>query len=328
MVQQIMTESEKISVIIPIYNTEKYLDKCIRSVVKQTYKNLEIILVDDGSLDQCGNICDKWAERDERIRVIHKSYGGISDARNVGLDVSSGTYIGFVDSDDYIHPEMYQRLYEKIKEYGADMSICGFDRIDEQNNSIIRSENMPEEELIDKKDAIKNICHKGPFIALWNKLFKRELFTDLRFPYGKFSEDMFVIPWIYYRCDSIVSVSENLYNYVQTPNSQCRRVRTVWHLDTVEAYYKLMIFCQNNGFPDLLKEISAGMTDNYIANREKIKRILPNEKKRVREIRRMVLYGIFKHGQDVRLVHKLYIVSPQIYHFLLWTKRKLFISIK
>ena len=110
-----MTENEIISVIIPIYNVEKYLDKCIRSVVEQTYKNLEIILVDDGSPDQCGTICDKWAEKDKRIRVIHKTNGGLSDARNAGLDAAAGAFIGFVDSDDYIHTQMYQRLYEKLK---------------------------------------------------------------------------------------------------------------------------------------------------------------------------------------------------------------------
>lgn len=107
-----MTETEAISVIIPVYNVEKYLEKCIRSVVEQTYINLEIILVDDGSTDQSGSICDKWLEKDERIRVIHKVNGGLSDARNAGLNAASGVYIGFVDSDDYIHPEMYQRLYE------------------------------------------------------------------------------------------------------------------------------------------------------------------------------------------------------------------------
>ncbi|MBR3242847.1 MAG: glycosyltransferase [Parasporobacterium sp.] len=323
-----MTDNEMISVIIPVYNVEKYLNKCIRSVVEQTYKNLEIILVDDGSPDQCGAICDKWAERDERIRVIHKANGGLSDARNAGLDAATGAYVGFVDSDDYIHPEMYRRLYEKIKEYGADLAICGFERVDEESDKVIGSVNMPVKDLVDKKDAILYVCRKGPFIIVWNKLYKRELFSNIRFPYGKFGEDLFVMPWIYYRCDSIASVSENLYYYVLTLNSISRRDYTVWHLDSVEAYYNMMQFCQNNGFPDLLEKISAKMTDSYIVNIERIKRILPKDKQRVREIRKMVLYGIFKYGKDVRLVHKLYIVSPHIYHFLLRAKRKLFMFLQ
>ena len=161
-----------------------------------------------------------------------------------------------------------------------------------------------------------------------DKLYKRELFSNIRFPYGKFGEDLFVMPWIYYRCDSIASVSENLYYYVLTLNSISRRDYTVWHLDSVEAYYNMMQFCQNNGFPDLLEKISAKMTDSYIVNIERIKRILPKDKQRVREIRKMVLYGIFKYGKDVRLVHKLYIVSPHIYHFLLRAKRKLFMFLQ
>ena len=108
-----MAKSDLISIVIPVYKAEQYLDQCISSVVNQSYRNLEIILVDDGSPDQCGKLCDEWAEKDKRIRVIHKENGGLSDARNAGLDIASGEYIGFVDSDDFVHPEMYQRLYEK-----------------------------------------------------------------------------------------------------------------------------------------------------------------------------------------------------------------------
>ena len=320
-----MKENEIISVIIPIYNVERYLDKCIRSVVNQTYKNIEIILVDDGSPDQCGTICDNWAEKDERIRVIHKTNGGLSDARNAGLDAATGSYIGFVDGDDYIHPEMYQRLYEKMEEYSADLAICGFDRVDVHSDNIIKNENLRCKDLINKKDAIMNICRKCLFVVVWNKLYKRELFNNLRFKYGKISEDNFIMHEVYHKCEQIVSVSENLYYYVQTPNSIIRREKTVSHLDAVEAYYNLLLFCQSNNYADLLQEISAKMIAKYIEYMEKIKIIMPNEKHRIWEIRKMVLYGFTKYGQKVRLSHKLYIVSPALFHFFLQIKRKVFI---
>lgn len=317
-----MTENEIISVIIPIYNVERYLDKCIRSVVEQTYKNLEIILVDDGSPDQCGTICDKWAEKDERIRVIHKTNGGLSDARNAGLDAATGAYIGFVDSDDYIHPQMYQKLYKKIKEYNADLAICGYNQVDEHTDRIIRNVCMPIEGLIDKKDAIMNICYKGSFVVVWNKIFKRELFKNLRFTFGKVAEDLFIMYELFHKCARIVSVSENYYYYVQTPNSIMRREKTVSYLDIVEGYYRMLLFCQSNNYSDLLQIISAKMIAKYIEYMEKIKIIMPNDKYRLREIRKMVLYGFKKYRQKVSMVHKVYIVSPALFHFLQHIKRK------
>ena len=113
-----------ISVIVPIYNVEKYLDRCVDSIINQTYKNLEIILVDDGSPDNCLAICDSWAEKDRRIKVIHKENGGVSSARNSALDIASGDYIGFVDSDDWIEPDMYEILIKNAKKYDADISRC------------------------------------------------------------------------------------------------------------------------------------------------------------------------------------------------------------
>ncbi len=123
-----------ISVIIPIYKCEAYLDRCVRSVALQTYRNLEILLVDDGSLDRCRAICDEWAERDARIRVIHKENGGLSDARNASLEASSGTYIAFVDGDDSISPDMLQRLYDTLRKERADMSLCSFRYVGEDGS--------------------------------------------------------------------------------------------------------------------------------------------------------------------------------------------------
>lgn len=120
-----MNSQPKISVIVPVYKVENFLDRCVESIVGQTYENLEIILVDDGSPDNCPSMCDKWAEKDRRIKVIHKENGGVSSARNAALDIVSGDYIGFVDSDDWIDPGMYEFLYENSQKYDADISYCG-----------------------------------------------------------------------------------------------------------------------------------------------------------------------------------------------------------
>ena len=120
-----MNNNPKISVIVPVYKVEKYLDRCVESIVNQTYKNLEIILVDDGSPDNCPVMCDEWAEKDERIRVIHKENGGLADARNAGMNIATGDYIGFVDSDDWIEPNMYEVLLKNALKYDADISRCG-----------------------------------------------------------------------------------------------------------------------------------------------------------------------------------------------------------
>ena len=117
-------KAELVSVVVPVYKVERYLDKCIGSIVKQTYTNLEIILVDDGSPDNCPQMCDEWAKKDARIRVIHKENGGLSDARNAALDICTGTYVVFVDSDDYVHPEYVSYLYEMIVQHNADLAVC------------------------------------------------------------------------------------------------------------------------------------------------------------------------------------------------------------
>lgn len=317
-------ESDTISVIIPVYKVEKYLDRCIRSVVDQTYKNLEIIIVDDGSPDRCGIICDEWAKKDKRIKIIHKENGGLSDARNAGLDIASGEYICFVDSDDYIHSEMYQRLYEKTKQYNADITICGFYRVSDPDGEIICCERTFGDGLIDKKDALKYLCRHSSYLAVWNKLYKRSLFHDLRFPKKKLEEDVFVMPRLYDKSEIILSVPDSYYYYVMTANSISRCVKTVKNLDGVEGYYNMLLFCENKGYTCLLNEISAKMIDNYMWNRNQISRIMPNEKKRLSEIKSMIRYGYLRYRRNIRIAQVLYVESLPVYNSLISAKNKLF----
>ena len=148
-------EKPLISVIVPIYKVEKYLNKCVKSIINQTYKNLEIILVDDGSPDNCGKICDKLAERDDRIRIIHKKNGGLSSARNAGIEIANGEYIGFVDSDDYIDNDMFETLYNNIKDNNADLSIIGY-QIETIDNKVIKYFEL-EEKIYEYESLIRYI---------------------------------------------------------------------------------------------------------------------------------------------------------------------------
>lgn len=212
-----------ISIIVPIYKVEKYLKKCVESILTQTYKNYELILVDDGSPDNCPVLCDEFAQRDSRIVVIHKKNGGLSEARNEGLNIARGEYIGFVDSDDYIEPNMYELLLNKIVLTKADMAVCNYKYVDEQYQSIDnRNANMPiNDEILVADEYLNRLIGKCGwyYVPAWNKLYSKSIFDDIRFPKGKQHEDEFLIHHIVRKCNCIVCLRQSLYNYVQRSSS-------------------------------------------------------------------------------------------------------------
>lgn len=187
-----------ISIIVPVYNVEKYLSKCLESIINQTYKNLEIILVDDGSTDKSGIICDKYIEKDNRIRIIHKNNGGLSDARNKGLDMAKGEYVGFVDSDDFIAEDMYECLYNFAQKNNLDVAMCS--SCDVYENKVIYPRKF-RNIILDEKEAIINNIFLNPFggtsVSVCNKLFTIDVVRDIRFEKDKTTEDgFFVLQWI------------------------------------------------------------------------------------------------------------------------------------
>ena len=203
-----------ISVIVPVYNVEKYLNKCVDSIVNQTYTHLEIILVDDGSPDNCPVICDEWAKKDSRIRVIHKENGGLSSARNAGLDIMTGILVGLVDSDDYILPDMYEKLYNAMTENDADMSICSFFTIDVSGNISPYKSAMPKAlKLISRDEAFNIYTDALEYDVAWTKLYKSEIFNEIRFPEGHKHEDTATIHRIIGACNKIILLNESLYVY-------------------------------------------------------------------------------------------------------------------
>lgn len=208
-----------ISVIVPIYNVEKCMDRCINSIVKSTYRSLEIILVDDGSPDQCGQKCDSWVEKDDRIKVIHKKNGGLSDARNSGVAIAQGEYIGFVDSDDYIEPEMYEVLLKAIIQTGSDISMCyAIEEIDKDEGSqLVKCYKGQDVTVLSSEEAIIDLFTVNYYTrhAAWNKLYRKDIFEKERFPNGRLFEDATIMYRIFDSIEQIVCVNSQLYHYVQ-----------------------------------------------------------------------------------------------------------------
>ena len=209
-----------ISVIVPIYKVEKYLIKCIESILSQTYTNLEIILVDDGSPDKCGEICDEYEKKDSRIKVIHKKNGGLSDARNAGLDIMAGNYVAFVDSDDWIEPQMYEHLLAKLHYFHADISIGGVS-CDLDDNGIINTEKIVSYDSAPFSEGNVETMHRffTTSWAAWDKLYKADLFRDIRYPVGEINEDEAIVLQLLSKCTRVCYTNEVFYHYMRRPSS-------------------------------------------------------------------------------------------------------------
>lgn len=207
-----------ISVIVPVYNVEEYLGRCVRSIVGQTYGNLEIILVDDGSKDGSGALCDELAKTDSRIRVIHKPNGGLSSARNAGIDAAKGEYLAFVDSDDWIEPESYEWMLGLAEKYGVKMVCAG--RYDAENGEKTKGLCPPREEVISGQELARRIfVWDNIDSAAWDKLYKAELFENYRYPEGKIVEDVPVTYRIGLDAGRIAMCDKPIYNYYHRPGS-------------------------------------------------------------------------------------------------------------
>lgn len=235
------TESEKatavapkVSVVVPVYNVEKYLDRCIESVVAQTLQDIEIILVDDGAKDSSGSMCDAWAARDSRIRVIHKENGGLSDARNAGVKAARAEFVGFVDSDDYIVPEMYERLHSDVVEDGSDIAVGGVMSVYADHS--IASEGG-EKCVIAGREAVGELL-SGEKLRIWVplKLYRKSLLEEVPFPTGRTYEDAFVAADIFVRAKKVSIDLQPLYCYVHHEGTITTQPFSSKSMDIVDAY--------------------------------------------------------------------------------------------
>lgn len=243
-------EKELISIIVPIYNVEEFLPKCIETLVNQIYKNIEILLIDDGSTDKSGELSDKYANEYENVTVYHKANGGLSDARNYGIDRAKGKYICFVDSDDYVDKKYCEILYNNLVNTESDISICGFERTGSQEEKNIDYSQEKITTYADSLEMQRNILileneFNTVTTVAWNKLYKKEIWQDIRYPKGKINEDEFVIQYLLEKCNKIVYTNLNLYYYYQRDNSIIKSNYNKRKLDGVDAFKERFEFYKN-----------------------------------------------------------------------------------
>lgn len=239
-----------ISVIVPIYNVEKYLARCVDSIVNQTYKNLEIILVDDGSPDRCPQMCDDYAEKDSRIKVVHKKNGGLSDARNAGMAVATGKYISFIDSDDYVSDDFFECLLDVMNKENSDIVECSVVKFYEDNRFDEFSDDLSVK-TYDTQDAMSALIAENPFHQhVWNKLYKIELVKDIPYAVGKLNEDEFWTYQVFGRANKVARLNKTMYYYFQRNSSIMGVGYNIRRLDALEGKANRQKYIENN-FPDL-----------------------------------------------------------------------------
>lgn len=245
-----MTQNVKISVIVPVYNVEKYIDRCICSILNQSYQEIEVLLIDDGSTDHSGEICEMYAKRDCRIIVHHKENEGLSEARNVGMRLASGMYIVFIDSDDYIEQDMLETLYYRMQKDKSDLAICNFSYVNEEGHPEIElNKDMPiKDEVISGAEAFERLADEKYwyYVTAVNKLYKKDVFSKLLFPKGKFHEDEYVAHFVLDSCQRVSCIRNALYKYVQREGSITQESFSVRRLDGVDALCERIKFVLEN----------------------------------------------------------------------------------
>lgn len=242
-------EKPLISVIVPVYNILEYLPRCVNSLKAQTYENIEIILVDDGSNDGTGELCEELAKGDGRVRVFHKENGGSSSARNLGLDNAKGEYIGFVDSDDYVEPDMYEYLYDNLQAFEVAIAQVGRNEIDEQGNILPDICIPPKEpECISNRDFFRElIMHRGD-CSFCTKLFRRDLLWERRFPLGLLNEDFRLLVQMLPATEKVLSLPEYKYHVFYRIGSNSRKADR-------EEFSRVFADCVDNA--DMVEDLVA-----------------------------------------------------------------------
>ncbi len=237
----------KVSIIVPVYNVEAYLHKCVDSILHQTLVDIEIILVDDGSTDSCGDICDEYAALDSRVNVIHKVNGGLSDARNAGLDVAGGQYIGFVDGDDCVEPEMFEALYHACEENKTCIAACDY-LLKITDSGKILSHSTGEKQVMTSESFFGEVLRYGSAVGMgvWDKLYDKRLFEHARFSVGKLHEDTDIMYRLVFQTDRISYLSIPCYVHYLRPGSITDRRYGKRDFDRYEANYGMFRYIADN----------------------------------------------------------------------------------
>ncbi len=312
-----------ISVIVPVYRVEEYLERCVKSMLSQTYKNLEVILVDDGSPDQCPAICDACAEKDARVKVIHQENKGLSGARNAGIDAASGEYLAFVDSDDYVSPHFIEELYQLLQDTGCAIGQCRFsyvkgDGLVEEGDSafcIYRGESLMEQLYGPEEKAT---C----FVVAWNKLYRAELFkeTGIRYPEGRIHEDEATTYRLFHEAKKLAFLDRALYGYYTENGGSITSVFSAKRLQWLTAHEERIAFFKKNGYEKLLPAAYRKLCDacitfyfrctEQVKDAEELKKEL---RKRLETYRANGAAWIAALPLKTRMGYELFSMSPGLY---------------
>lgn len=251
-----------ISVIIPVYKAESYMGKCMDSVLNQTYRNLEIILVDDGSPDRSGELCDRYAQEDPRVRVIHKKNGGAADARNHGLDAASGDYIAFIDSDDWVETDMYECLMRELQKNHAKLCVCG--RYDVVNGEKLIGLGPTRNAYLDEKEAFRALLREEELdSAPWDKLYDKSIFEELRFPVGVINEDAAIIHQIIANAGGVCLLNKRACYYNHHAGSVTKTGFSEKNL-VIKKHAEQTVAYITKKYPELSDEAQAYLAKRYI----------------------------------------------------------------
>ena len=290
-----------VSIIIPVYNVERYLDRCVSSVANQTYQDLQIILVDDGSTDSSPEICDAWAKKDNRVVVIHQENGGVSVARNRGLDTAGGEYVLWVDSDDYIAPNTVATLVCTAAQSGADMVVCDFKKGTEENHIFTSASGIPCAQ-IDKVTALNRIytdSHNAlRYVAPWAKLAKRSIYQNIRYPVGKIFEDIYTTHKLIWNCERIAVLDVSLFYYFQRPDSIMNASFNMKKLDYLQALVERIQFFKDHFLGELEQIAYDELLHSLIWEYSRTRDLLHNEAGMA--YIRQLFRGVYRKGHASR----------------------------
>ena len=314
-----------ISVVVPVYNVEEYLRQCLDSILTQTYRDLELILVDDGSTDASGEICEEYAAKDSRVKVVRRRNGGMAAARNTGLDLVSGEYVAFVDSDDYICETMFETLRRAIVENDADLAQCNFERVKDDGKPAPSRLQAPPlfDGVLSSENALEKLAGQNSFAynCVWNKLYKAELFKELRFPIVEICEDNFFTYKLFFACSKVAFVSEKLYRYRQNPKSITSVTNHYFtQLYALEGKLEQLRFFEKHGLQEALRIGTYSLFDLFSAMLVNYRPDESATRKRVVALKREIRKFVFKFRNDYRFGELLYFEAPRLFSLLKNTK--------
>lgn len=319
-----MSDGSLISVIIPVYNAEQYIDRCMKSILNQTYKNIEVLLINDGSTDRSWDKCMSYAERYNNVFAFSKENGGAADARNFGIERATGEYIAFVDIDDFIHPQYFEILYSNCLKYGAQISICQFEIVN--NDKITENIGKQTIECKDNIEILYDCCalKKTAVISPCCKLIKKEIFETIRFPVGRTYEDLATAHKLMHKAKKIVMSDCELYYYYMSDNSVTRKTYSLLNFNSENrAQDERLEFYKNLNNEDLYQALLISVERNRVANYCKAQRYLKQFEVERNQLRKKFLIDynairLEKCGLSDRILFLLFRFMPAVCVYILF----------